>query len=88
MPRLISVVYLYIGITILFSESEQIISPSYFCSFVEQDMAFKNSARRSSFVDTHTMGPKTLAQVRNKMVCVTTFNCPLNLTYHFPISLV
>nr|XP_017228538.1 PREDICTED: uncharacterized protein LOC108203844 [Daucus carota subsp. sativus] len=33
-----------------------------------QDMAFKNSARRSSFVDTHTMGPKTLAQVRNKMI--------------------
>lgn len=34
-----------------------------------QELAAENKAHRDSITDTHTLGPNSMAQVRDKLVC-------------------
>ena len=45
----------------------------YFFVFL-QELAEDNKARRNSITDTHTLGPVSMAEVRENLVCVFPFH--------------
>lgn len=56
-----------LSVAFIFNLSDNLFFLRFILIF--QRRAEKNSRSRSEYTDTHTVGPKSFAQIRNKMVC-------------------